>query len=116
MLQLYVNGETLFDFNGIDSDARRASMLADAWGPLNIPLGSYGLLAQDLNPLLTKEVSDLKGKMSYTGCLVQSKVNELMVEHKRTPTADSPSFIMYVWGEVVKQINVSNGSYMVNYV
>lgn len=115
-LQLYINGEQLFDFNGIDSDSRRLTICSDAWGALNVPLGSYGLMSQDLTPLLTQQVLDLKGRMSYTGCMVGQPITELQVEHKRVVPGPASAFMMFVWGEVPKQISVSNGQYTIKYL
>ena len=115
VLQLYVNGETLFDFNGIDSDARRLSFLFYSWGPMTLPLGSYGNMSQDLSKLLTQRVLDMKGRMSYTGCIINDRIVEFAVEHRRTTTAATPSFLMQIWAEIPKQIQVNNGAYNVAY-
>jgi hypothetical protein len=117
LLQLYVNGETLWDYMGIDSDARRVSMLADSWGSMNIPLGSYIYLEQDISSVARQAVQDLETYIGFYGCTILKRVTELVVEHARTASdaANLPFIFMYVWGEVAKQIVINNGSYNIMY-
>ena len=122
ILQLYVNGESLFDFNGIDSAARKACILGDSWGTLNLPLLSYNVVpnpvfVSNLDKIVTKTVFNLMGRMNFGGCLVQQRISEFVVEHKRIVAAAADPFLMYLFGEIAKQISMDgNGSYTISYV
>jgi len=117
VLQLVVNGKTLFDFNGIDSDARKLIITTDTWGDLNIPLGSYNSTISDNDSEnLDAASTSLLGRISYVGCQVQQRIVDFTVEHSRTSQYnDKPSMFIYVWGEVVKQIQISGGQYVISY-
>ena len=118
-LQLYINGQTLFDANGIDSDARRLSILSDAWGSLNLPVFSSMFIADNnksqLQNILSKGCMNAVGKLGFWGCVTQSKFTEFVAEHSRVVTGAVGSFNMYFWGEVVKKLVIQNGKYVLSY-
>ena len=123
ILQLYVNGKTLFDFNGIDTDARRLSFLTDSWGSLNIPIFSNVYFSQAnisavASLMGSNVVSNMVSRLGYCGFNVNTKITELNVEHTRTILTGTvlPYFIMYVYGEVVKVISIENGMYTIMYM
>jgi hypothetical protein len=115
VIQLLVNGQTLFDFNGIDTNARKLAFLTGAWGSMNIPVGSNLTSLTRSSDLLDKSVQNLVGKLSYGGALVNQRVTELQVEHSRVVTGASNAFTIYLIGEVPKQLVMNNGSYTVSY-
>ena len=111
VIQLLVNGKTLFDYNGINTSARKLSMLTDSWGELCLPPGSYDFEI-DVGDDGTILISGVQGQLSYGGCLVDQRVSELAVEYSKPLDFN---FLLYFWGEVVKQIQINNGQYNVSY-
>jgi len=112
--QITVNGDTLFNFGGVDNPSRKLHFLLDSWGNVNIPLLSY------LDPAVanqigcSQQVLNLSGKMSYLGCLIQKKVAELNVQYSRTAPQNDAGVYLYVWGELVNQMQIQNGQYAIS--
>ncbi len=114
IIQMYLNGKALFDFNGMNTHGRKLNFVTDAWGALSIPECSYLQVARP-SELLTPQAAQLAGKMSYGGVLLNDRVTELNVDYSRTVTGAAAAFLLFVWGEVVKNINIKNGVYSVSY-
>ena len=116
-LQLYINGKTIFDANGIDTDARRLSILTDAWGSLCIAPFSAMYIADTTAAGNINSVANINAisQFGFWGCVVQSNITEFVAEHQRTVPGPAGSFNMYFWGEVVKTLQIENGAYIMAY-
>jgi hypothetical protein len=125
-IQLNVNGSALFDFNGIENnDARKMGILSDAWGVLNVPILSFlhpypdsyvldDVQQIDAKPYLqSPAVQNLNGRLSYGGCMVNSRISDLQLEHTRTENDLITPTMIYLYGEVVKSMVISNGNYVI---
>ena len=117
-LQLVVNNNQLFEFKGIDSQAKKLAMLSDHWGDMNVPLGAdwYDMTNE------TKIYSNgsipfyMQGKLSYYGFAVNDKLSNFEVEYSKTPHVDRAACQLLFMGEVLKELTISNNGYVISNV
>lgn len=117
-LQLVVNNNHLFEFKGIDSQAKKLAMLSDHWGDLNIPLGAdwYSMTATTSLYSNASVPVYLQGKLSYYGFSVNDKLSNFEVEYSKTPHANRDACQLLFMGEVLKEIKISGNDYGISHV
>jgi len=100
-VQLRLNGSNILPANGITNVHERLALLNDTFGTCNT------------NP-------DKLKNSDYFGIVVQDRVQELVLEYAREGVYNENSYNqmlqLHVFGEVVKEIKVFNGRYVVGYV
>jgi len=136
--KLWVNGMQLVPNQGISNDALKQYYLVDAWGSanINIPQGASDVRNQLNNGVLfyesaadTVRNANFCGNLSYGGVRVADaidgeNVSKLDLVYTREAYPDTPAnnvvrtqsleaFTMVLYGEVQKQLVVSNGEVMV---
>jgi len=114
-LQVIVNNNQLFEFKGIDNQAKKAAMLSDHWGDLNVPLGADWYAMSVTSSLFSTDSIpvDLVGKLSYYGFSVNDKLSNFEVEYNKTPHAARAACQLLFMGEVLKELIVSDKGYVI---
>ena len=119
---LRVNNANLFTGRGVFSENRKLDTLADAWGPINILQSTqYDGLHQANNLLTGSNAENLRGRVSYGGCKVGQRINDLQIQYSRTGSTipkdsmGTSEFTLACWAEVGKVVNVSHGRVNVAY-
>lgn len=115
--QFRVNGSNKLPRNGYDRRNQRLAQLTDTYGICNLPFLNYTYIPA-LYPILPYDVN---GELDYTGCNIDDRVNELIVEMKRTGVAGNPklnqALRLNMFGEVTKAVSLNkDGSYVVSYI
>ena len=135
--KFWVNGMQLVPNQGISTDALKQYYLVDAWGPnINIPQGASDVRNQLNNSDLFHESSEdnvknanFCGNLSYGGVRVSdaiggAPISKFDLVYTREEYPDTPvnnvvadqsveAFTMVLYGEVQKQLMVSNGEVVV---
>jgi hypothetical protein len=137
--KFWANGEQLIPNQGISTDALKQCYLVDAWGKssnINIPQGASDVRNQLNNSYLFHQSSadsvrnsNFCGNLSYGGLRVADaidgqSINKLDLTYTREAYPDTPNgnvvrtqsqeaFTMVLYGEVQKQLMISNGEVVV---
>jgi hypothetical protein len=113
-----INGRNIMPRSDIAGNNRILAALSDTWGPLNLHEDSVNRT----NFNLPKMDGSKGGQQGYLGLYVGEKVNDLKLNYKRDFQNDtnvrSPynnALRLEVVGEVVKELQLSNGSYLISY-
>lgn len=122
-INLRINGRNYFALNAIDSQNKKLSVLASAWGSMNVPSGCqfWDLTGFSTSYMDGSNIEHLRGKLSYFGCFLGQRISEMEVVFQRTgygaTVADvrRAPFNLNVWGEVAKSLRVSGGNVVVSY-
>jgi len=114
-LQVIVNNNQIFEFKGIDNQAKKLAMLSDHWGDLNVPLGADWYAMRATTSLFTASSVpvDLVGKLSYYGFSVNDKLSNFEVEYNKTPHANRAACQLLFMGEVLKELTISDKGYVI---
>ncbi len=139
-INLAINGEKILSGEGIDTPAKKASFLEDAWGPVNcIPFGIRPAIGDGVNGAVTNGIGVVGGEanmdfsgvgqFAYFGLDISTRVNQLQLDYERAiildATAAKPyktkpiasALELHFYAEVQKQINFNaNGGYLISYV
>ena len=115
--QVRVNGSNKLPRSGVDRRNQRLAMLTDTFGICNLPTGLNFTYIPSLAPRLPEPM----GELDYTGCKVDDKVSELVVNMKRVGVAGNDklnqALTLNLFGEVTKAVAMnSDGSYTVSYL
>ena len=117
LINIVVDGDTVLDFLGCDTPARKLGILTDCFGDVCIPVGSNLSELTNADDLLHSTTQTMRGKLSFFGCFVRNRATEVYVHHQRTCTASERSpFWLYVLGQVGKELQVDGGGYNVAYL
>jgi len=136
-----INGEKILSGEGIDTPAKKASFLEDAWGPVNcIPFGIRPAVGDGVNGAVTNgrgvvpgESGNMDfagvGQSAYMGLDISTRVNQLQFEYERAIILDATNakpyktkpiasaLELHFYAEVQKQIQFNaNGGYLISYV
>jgi len=137
--KFWANGEQLVPNQGISTDALKQYYLVDAWGKstnINLPQGASDVRNQfNMSSIYEQSVADnfrnpnFCGNLSYGGLRVADSIdgqliNKLDLVYTREAFPDTPAgnvvraqsqagFTMVLYGEVEKQLVISNGEVMV---
>lgn len=117
-VQFSLNGRTYLPFKGSDTPARKCAYMTDAFGVLNIPLGSEKRVFTRADEVLDKALH-LQGNMSYFGMNVNERVDQLHVEFSRTGGALAQTVNdvdLNVYGEVHRVLVIKGENKNVLYV
>jgi len=140
-VQFKHNGSAVFPENGLDSPAKIASQLSQAYGDVNmIPFGNETSMGLNIpgtcpntigGPAVTNGGNDDNervGQESFIGWELGDRVNSLAIEYERkipadsqgggrTLSSESAGLNLHVYAEVVKQLIADGqGGYTVKYV
>ena len=117
-LQVIVNNNRLFEYKGIDSQAKKLALLSDHWGDMNVPLGAdWYAMTNSAEIYNANSVPDyMKGKLSYYGFSVNDKLSNFEVEYDKTPHANRAACQLLFMGEVLKELTISNNGYVISNV
>ena len=117
-IQVRVNGRNLFARGGLTGKNRTLAMLNDSYGNINMKEDDHVVLHADC-PVLD---AGKKGQQSNIGVAVGEKVLDLQLEYTRSFVTDgtSPSpykdaLTLHCEGEVLKNMSLGNGGYMISY-
>ena len=122
-INLRINGRNYFALNAIDSQSKKLSVLASAWGSMNVPAGCQFFELDDFanSYMEGSNIEHLRGKLSYFGCFLGQRISEMEVVYQRTGYGATAAilqrapFNLHVWGEVAKSLRVSGGNVVVSY-
>jgi len=128
-----VNGSEVFS-GGLDTPAKRAMVLADTWGDINISpfsnspsvgnnkqggvVNTFGCVA----PIDANNEDGRIGQSDYVGFDLSGRVNQLQVQFERVGILDTQAKVesvalnLNMYGEVAKVLSVANGEYSVKYM
>ena len=117
--QLRVNGSNKLSRNGFTKRNQRLAQLTDSWGECNLPTGNNFTYFPGMVGKLSTDIE--QGQLDYTALKLNEKVNELVVDMKRTGVDGNAKLNqplrLNVFGEVVKSVYVNpNGTYTVSYI
>ena len=119
---LRLNNADVFTGPGVFSENRKLDLVADAWGPINILQGTqYDGLYEAANFLQGSNAVNIQGRVSYGGCKLGQRVNDLQIQYRRVGSATpkngigTDAFTLACWGEVAKVVNVNRGRVNVAY-
>lgn len=120
--QVTVNGRNILPRDRIKGPNRELAMITDTWGNLNLHEDSHIQMDSDIPVLDDTTLLGKQGQQSYFGLYVGEKVQDLKIEFKRDLFADdqpyrphNENYRLEVTGEVVKQLEVINGGYLISY-
>lgn len=120
--QVTVNGRNILPRDRIKGPNRELALLNDTWGNINLHEDSHiqmnsGIPVLNNAPLLGKQ-----GQQSFFGVYVGEKIQELKIEFQRDLFPDdqayrphNENYRLEVTGEVVKQLEIVNGGYLISY-
>ena len=136
-INLAINGEKILSGEGIDTPAKKASFLEDAWGPVNcIPYGMRPAVGDGVNGAVTNGTGVVRGEggnmdfggvgqAAYFGIDISTRVNQLQLDYERVIILDATgskpyktkplasALELHFYAEVQKQINFNaNGGYL----
>jgi len=114
-LQVIVNNNTLFEYKGIDTNAKKMALLSDHWGDMNLPLGSdwYSMTAKTSLFSVNSIPYYLTGRLSYYGFSINDKLSNLEIEYNKTPPDDEDPYQLLFMGEVLKELTISDKGYVI---
>jgi len=129
-----VNGAEVFS-GGLDSPAKRAMVLAEAWGDLNIApyanspaqgnnkQGTIVNTQGSFAPRTGNDEDNRIGQSDYIGVDLSSRINQLSMDFSRVAVLDAQNasiervaLDVNLYAEVQKTIVVSGGGYSIKYV
>lgn len=120
--QVTVNGRNLLPRDRINGPMREMALTSDTWGSLNLHEDSYMQMSSDIPVLDDTTQLGKQGQQNFFGIYVGEKIQDLKVEFKRDNFNDDQAFQPHneglrleVTGEVVKQLEIVNGGYLVSY-
>ena len=118
--QYRVNGKNVLSGSGIEGNNSRMALLCDTWGDINQLLGGNILGANTFE--LTNDGIDREGKTDYEGIFIGEMVRNLEILIDRTGVydtgglkQDSDEYIVNVYGEVNKNIQMKGDEYLISY-
>jgi len=140
-INLAINGEKILSGEGVDTPAKKASFLEDAWGTVNcIPFGIRPAVGDGVNGAINNSRGVVGGEggtmdfggvgqAAYFGLDLSTRVNQLQLEYERTIIKDTEAnkpyktrplasaLELHFYAEVQKQIQFNaNGGYLISYV
>jgi hypothetical protein len=117
VFQLTVNGQTVFDFSGVDSRARKSQYLCDAWGDVRAPLhANYEGDPANYAALFADDTTTMVGKIAYGGVVIGNRVSELDISHDYYITvANYSTKTLEFVGEVNMNLMVDGSAYNVSF-
>jgi len=94
------------------------ALLSDTYGPLNLKEDDNAYLHSSIPSLSTTK----QGQLSFLGLYVGEKIQDLKVSFKRDfeantddPAPQNDALRLDLEGEVIKQMEVRNGNYLISY-
>lgn len=114
-----VNGKNLFTEEGITKPNQRLGLLHQTWGTMNTVVGeNIPDFTDSVNSVEDNE--DIVSHYDVLGFDLSRRVADLQINYKRTSCQGQAKtempLQMNVFGEVMKQVAPSNGSYVVQYL
>ena len=117
LINVVIDGHSMIDFLGCDTESRKLGILTDCFGDVCMPVGANKVSLTNKDNLFRDQAKFLVGKMSFFGCFIRNNVSEFIVQHSRTLTAEeNEPFWLYIFGQVGKVLSVQNGNYTVAYL
>lgn len=134
-INVRLNGRGVFSGNGLDTPAKRASAVADAWGDVNIiPYGHQMSMGNNVAGTLNNErgsapklsgtnESDKIGQSDYVGMELSDRVSQMILEYERVGVKDtsdvkntSAGLDIHIYAEVQRSLMMDGkGGYTVRY-
>ena len=117
LINVVVDGHSMIDFLGCDTESRKLGILTDCFGDVCMPVGANKVSLTNKDNLFRDQAKFLVGKMSFFGCFIRNNVSEFIVQHSRTLTEEEHDpFWLYIFGQVGKVLSVQNGNYTIAYL
>ena len=121
--QLVVNGRPIFPRSGVDGEKRRLAMLVDTHGDMNLYETAHLDVHTDYIDKSLNGDSVKDGVLDFFGTELSERINELQVDYERTTLTDTanPSkyndaLELFISCDVMKTLQVGNGTYRVSYM
>ena len=112
------NGRNIMPRSHVEGQNRMLALLSDTYGPLNLKEDDNAYLHSSIPSLSTTK----QGQLSFLGLYVGEKIQDLKVSFKRDfeantddPAPQNDALRLDLEGEVVKQMEVRNGNYLISY-
>tara|TARA_R110002167_G_scaffold286617_1_gene491497 strand:+ start:76 stop:1386 length:1311 start_codon:yes stop_codon:yes gene_type:complete len=141
IFQCRVNGKNLFPSSGLTKSSQKQMLMYQTWGTCNIPpfgaepsigLDQAGAVSVNVNGMLDftqtgnqpASVNHKVGQFDFIGFEVNSRINQLNIDYKRTLIKDNLSTIqrnnlgldLHIFGEVQRSLTISQNNYNVKYL
>lgn len=120
--QVTVNGRNILPRDRIKGPNRELALLNDTWGNVNLHEDSHVQMNSGIPVLNNTPFLGKQGQQSFFGVYVGEKIQELKIEFQRDLFPDDQDFRPHnenyrleVTGEVVKQLEIVNGGYLISY-
>ncbi len=120
--QVTVNGRNILPRDRVKGPNRELALLNDTWGNLNLHEDSHIQMNDGIPVLNDTTLLGKQGQQSFFGVYVGEKIQELKIEFQRDLFPDNQTFRPHnenyrleVTGEVVKQLEIVNGGYLISY-
>ena len=120
--QVTVNGRNILPRDRIKGPNRELALLNDTWGNLNLHEDSHIQMNSGIPVLNNAPSLGKQGQQSFFGVYVGEKIQELKIEFQRDLFPDNAAFRPHnedyrleVTGEIVKQLEIVNGGYLISY-
>jgi len=117
-----LNGRSLLPYGGLDNEAKKQAMLTEAYGDHITPLGSNWSAFENQDEIVEEDfLEQIYGGMSYGAVNIGERNEEFNVQYVRKGLgADEDGVFrqqlhLYVFAEVVKYVNQSNGKISTGY-
>ena len=117
-----LNGRSLLPYGGLDNEAKKQAMLTEAFGDHITPLGSNWFAFENEGEIVEEDfLEQIYGSMSYGAVNIGERIEEFNVQYVRKGIgADEDGVFrqklhLYVFAEVVKYVNQSNGKISTGY-
>ena len=128
-----VNGSELFS-GGLDTPSKRAMVLAETWGDINIsPFSNRPSVGNNVQGTVVNKLGCVApidannedgriGQSDYVGFDLSNRVNQLQVQFERVGILDTNAKVesvalnLNMYCEVAKVCSVSNGEYSIKYM
>lgn len=121
--QLVVNGRPIFPRSGVEGENRRLAMLTDTHGDLNLYETAHLDVATAYVDKSLAGDATKDGVLDFFGTELSERINELQVDYERTALTDTSnpskynaSLELLITCDVMKTLQVGNGTYRVSYM
>ena len=120
-MNVRLNNKSIFSGEGINDANKKMDYCVKTFGGLNVPQGvQFWDLENTLNLMEGQDTAYLQGLVSYGACRLDSRVNDLEIEYKRTGESGisnnngTDPFTIGVYAEVLKQMSVKGNNVIVS--